>query len=194
MNHLMSHLHAPSLTRRGRSIAAVAALAGLTLAGCSSSKSATPPSTSTTQPSSTSTTLAKPVACSLFLTSANVKTLFAAAPQQTKTETGPNGSKTCIYSWSSPTLVRSLVQSVNTGTAAYGEKILPNAKPITGLGEKAFVAQHSLANALIIQFVKDGKTYGVTYSSGGFKGRHSDASDQTDQLLAMMKAAAAKIS
>ncbi len=189
----MSHLRTPSFARRGRSVAAVAALAALALAGCSSSKSATPPSTSTTQPSSTSTTPAKPVDCTVFLPSANVKTLFAAAPQQVRTETAPNGGKTCIYIYSSPSLVRSLVQSVNSGTASYGEKILPNAKPITGLGEKAFIAQHSLSNALIIQFVKNGKTYNVTYSSGGFQGRHSDPSDQTQQLLTMVKAAAAKI-
>lgn len=195
MNHLMSHLRTPSFARRRRTLVAVAALAGLALAGCSSSKSATPPATTSTRPAPpTSLTIPlKVTACELFFPRSDVKQLFGAAPDQEHPEATNTGGKSCFYGWSAANIVRSMVVSEDPGTKAYGAKIVPNAKPYAGLGDEAFVAAHSISNALIIQFVKGGKTYGVTYTAGGFQGVHADPSDQVLQLETMLKAAAAKI-
>ena len=172
---------------------ALALLAASTLAACSSSSHKSDPSkTTTTTPSSTTV---KPLAkkCDSWLPRADVTALFGAPAQAEVSRSSSPGAKTCVYQWNSPDYVKSLDVSSTPGAAAYGCKILPNGVPVTTFGPVGCVAQHSITNALIIQFVKNGTTYSVLYNFGGLRGNKADPSNQTTQLENMVKAAAAKL-
>jgi hypothetical protein len=178
---------------RSLAATALALLTALLLAACSSSShNSDAPTTTTTAPSATTV---KPAAakCDSWLPRADVTALFGAPAQTEIARSTSPGAKTCVYSWSSPDYVKSLDVSFTPGTAAYGCKILPNAKPVTTFGPMGCIAQHSITNALIMQFVKNGNTYSVLYNYGGLQGNKADPSDQVGQLASMVKAVAAKL-
>jgi hypothetical protein len=172
---------------------ALALLTAGTLAACSSSgHNSDPSNTTTTTPSSTTVKNAA-AKCDSWLPHSAVTALFGAPAQAEVARSSAPGASTCVYQWNSPDYVKSLDVSVTPGTAAYGCKILPNGVAVTTFGPVGCVAQHSITNALIIQFVKNNKTYSVLYNFGGLRGKKADPSSQAAQLENLVKAAEAKI-
>jgi len=192
-------------SRRAKALAITGALALLVAsAGCSSSggadaaksttssvKSTTPPSTTAAQAAA----LAKlPDPCTL-LSKADVTALFGAAPLRTLPQPPLVQSllKSCTMSGEYGRKTYAIIVGVASGTAAYSQALAAAAKRVPGLGDTSYALPHSLGNALIIQFVRNGRTYSVTYSASDPNGTTDPASQQA-QLVAMMKAIDQRVS
>ena len=190
--------------RRAKAVAIIGALAFVAAsAGCSSSGGSSAAKTTTSSHASTTptTTAAQraalaqlPDPCTL-LSKADVTALFHAAPLRTLPQPPLVQTllKSCAISGEYGRTTRALIVGVASGTAAYAQALASTGKPVPGLGEKSYVAAHALGNTLIIQFVRNGRTYSVTYSATDPNGAIDPATQQA-QLVAMMKAIDRRVS
>jgi hypothetical protein len=79
--------------------------------------------------------------------------------------------------------------SVFDTAAAYGESQFPGAEHVVGLGDKAFVQKSDSLAGVTIQFVHADQTFQVNYAIANVLATTpKHATDQTDQLIAMLKA------
>jgi len=190
--------------RRAKAVAIIGALAFVAAsAGCSSSGGSSAAKTTTSSHASTTptTTAAQgaalaqlPDPCTL-LSKADVTALFHAAPLRTLPQPPLVQTllKSCAISGEYGRTTRALIVGVASGTAAYAQALASTGKPVPGLGDKSYVAAHALGNTLIIQFVRNGRTYSVTYSATDPNGAIDPATQQA-QLVAMMKAIDRRVS
>jgi hypothetical protein len=130
---------------------------------------------------------------------AAVEAFFGGKATQGQLNTEPeeqdDGITSCRITRDADQIVQSLVVSEVEGTATFDQalKVVPNAEPYTGLGDKAFVARNSISGATIVQWTKGDKTYSVTYNIGGFQGQQANPAQKHDQLMAMIQEAAATL-
>ncbi|HET9730847.1 MAG TPA: hypothetical protein VFR41_15555 [Acidimicrobiia bacterium] len=178
--------------RRVRAVVGGALIACM-LAACSSSGGTTAPKTTTTALAPSTIGGKPPSDPCQFFTKAEIATLFRQTGFSMRAANVLNGARSCAIGLDKDNLVHSLVVTAAAGTQTYGEKIIPNARPLAGLGDKAYVAARSIANALIISFIVRGNTYTISYSGGGFAGKHFDPNTQQDELTNLVKTAAARL-
>jgi hypothetical protein len=73
----------------------------------------------------------------------------------------------------------------------YGQRLFPDAKLLTGLGDKAFIHATGLGGQEV-QFVRDGDTYAISYSVVAFGKNKPKPDEVASQLEALVRSAAAK--
>ena len=130
-----------------------------------------------------------------FINKSDLPHLFDNVKGKVTTNSGViiNGMS-CTLTVETASVSYALVVSIQQGSATYGEKYVQNAKHLDGLGETAYVAKHSIGGGLIISFVRNGRTYTLTYAkSGPDFAKVPDPSDQSDQLLALIRSAVARL-
>jgi hypothetical protein len=130
-----------------------------------------------------------------FIKNSELPGLFDGASGKVIAKSGAiiNGMS-CTRSVNAGVVDYALVTSIQQGSATYGEKYVLNAKHLDGLGETAYVAKHSIGGGLIISFVRNGRTYTLNYAkSGTGAATKPDPSDQSEQLLALIRSAVAQL-
>ena len=181
-------------SRRSLRLAAAGTIV-LAAAACSSSKSGNGTATTTTTTpslSKTITTVKNPNVgnpCT-FLAASDVRALFGKAPSATHSGAIING-KSCTFSLLDGGETFGLVVSITVGTETYG--ILKGTN-VDHLGDRAMIIPHGLANTTIVMFVRGNRVYTISYSHTSSADPTTDASKQSDQLLAMIRSGAAKLS
>ena len=180
---------------------AAAATLSLSVAACSSSskpKSQTKTTTSTLSPGqkTVTTVLNAPVGdpC-VYIGPSNAAHLFGLAERALHKKAGPiiNG-QSCTFSTLANNITYVLTVSIQQGTATYGERYIANAQHLAGLGDTAFVAKHSIGDAVIIGLVAHDRTYTITYAKNGTPGSNVNAAAQADELLALVRSGLARSS
>jgi hypothetical protein len=78
--------------------------------------------------------------------------------------------------------------------AFYGVKTYPGAKPVTGLGDRAFVTEPMGLRGVMLQYVKNGKTYTFAYAINAIEGDKPDPSQMPGQLEGLVREADARAS
>lgn len=143
---------------------------------CGSSSSSEPASSSTSSPGSTASSTStadgtgqgKVDVCAI-VTAADAATVFGeTAEPQDSPSSEPLVSGLCIYSHPGDDLaVRNLLQArVYPGEQFYGDRLFPDATTLNGFGEKGFINVDTKRHKVDLQFVKDGKTGVIAYSTG----------------------------
>ena len=138
------------------------------LAACGSSSASKPSSQGSTTSKSAGKTSAPKSLCTV-ITADDAATVFGEPAQATESSSAePLVSAVCIYHHAGDALtVRNFLQvRIYPGEQFYGERVFPNRKSLTGIGEKAFEVVKNARHTVDVQFVKDGKTGTVNYSAG----------------------------
>lgn len=174
-------------------IVLVACLAIAALGACSSNGSDTNASTTTT------TQTVAPVgvgpACTL-VGQADADAFFGSPAMQLQSGSSEGESSSCFWTADSGGGPGILLQiRVFDDDTRYAIKEFPTARPIAGLGEKAFVGVGPAGSTIDVQFVKSGKTYTVHYSVANVVNTDKGASsvDRSAALVAMLKSNAARV-
>jgi hypothetical protein len=169
---------------------AVFALGACSSDGSDSNASSTSTST-TTRPAAQA---ADSAACRLI--GADDATEFLGGPaSQLQSAAAADESSACIWTADSADNLGQLLQiRVFDDEAHYGIKQFETAKPIPGLGDKAFVSVGPAGSSVDVQFVKGGKTYTVHYSIANVVNTDQGGSvDRSDDLVAMIKANSSRV-
>jgi hypothetical protein len=141
-----------------------------------------------------------PEECPIF-TPAAVEEFMGGKPTQgtlndnTDGQGDGSGSLSCRITRETPDTVESLVVTVAPGTEIFEEalRIVPNAEPLSGLGDQALLARNAISGATVVQFTKGDTTYSITHNIGGFGGTQANPAQKHDQLMAMIQEAAAAL-
>lgn len=166
-----------SVSRRGgvrRLI--VGGVGALALAACgssatSSTQGSSRPADSTSSASNSkgnSSSKAKFDVCAV-ITPADAATVFTeTATSQPSASAEPLVSGLCIYSHPGDDLqVRNLLQiRVYPGEQFYGERLFPSATALSGSGDKGFIDVDPKQHTIDLQFVKNGTTGVIAYTTG----------------------------
>jgi hypothetical protein len=136
-----------------------------------------------------------------FLTPAAVEEFMGGKPTQgtindnTDGKGDGSGTLSCRITRETPDTVESLVVTTAPGTALFEEalRIVPNAAPLSGLGDQALLAKNAISGATVVQFTKGDTTYSITHNIGGFGGTVANPAQKHDQLMAMIQEAAAAL-
>jgi|GEM_PF-4409976 hypothetical protein len=161
------------------------------LAACGSS--ATPKSdsqASTTSKPSGSASTSKDL-CTV-ITADDAATVFGESAQiKTSPSAEPLVSGLCLYHHEGDDFtVRNLLQiRIYPGEQFYGEKLFPKKKSLSGIGDKAFEDVNATTHKVEIQFVKDGKTGTINYTTGA----SADIESRVPALVAVAKKLAASM-
>lgn len=146
----------------------VATLAPLLIAGLAACGSSDAPSGSTPKvKGDTADRAREQVDVCAIATPADAGEIFGeAAKVRDATQSEPLISGICIYTAASDEFaVRHLLQlRVYEGSEFYGKQLFPDADPLEGLGDKAFVSVNEAAHMVDVQFVIDGRTGIVNYT------------------------------
>ena len=103
------------------------------------------------------------------VTAEDAGTVFGAPAQMTDPEGTQGGALgVCIYEGVNESFtVRNLLQArVYASAVYYGEKVFPSARPLPGIGDKAFINVNETGHVVDIQFVSGGRTGALNYSGG----------------------------
>lgn len=171
---------------------AVGAVIALGACSSSGSDSNTSSGASTTQPAAQ---VADSAACRL-VGQEDATTFFGSPASQLQSSTAAGESSACYWTAESANAQGQLLQiRVYDDEMHYGIKQFPTAKPIPGLGEKAFVGVGPAGAVVDVQFVKAGKTYTVAYSIANVVNTSEGATsvDRSEELIAILKENAAEL-
>jgi hypothetical protein len=172
----------------------VVGVALLALGACSSDGSDASPNSqpATTQPAAP---VADSAACRLIGESDATSFLGAPATQVQAAATAGESS-TCFWTADSAANQGQFLQvRVYDDETHYGITQFKDAKPVSGLGEKAFVSVGPAGADIDVQFVKGGKTFAVNYSVANVVDKENAPSpaDRSDELVAIIKANSSKV-
>ena len=154
-------------------VVAVVVVVFFVVAGCASSNASEtslpsqPPSTPSAGASSTKNAKAKDL-CTV-ITAADAAALFRESAEPTPSSGAEKlVSGLCLYHHpgDDPTIRNLLQIRTYPGAQFYGERLFPKRTAISGLGTKAFEDVNTTSHKIVIQFVKQGSTGIVDYSTG----------------------------
>ncbi len=144
----------------------------VSVTGCGSSagsKSSTPTKPPAGSSAGTIATNAKPKDLCAVVTASDAAALFGESAEPT-TSSGAEKlvSGLCLYHHPGDDLtIRNLLQiRTYPGVQFYGELLFPKHTAVSGLGPKAFEDVNTTTHKVVIQFVKNGSTGIVDYSTG----------------------------
>ena len=161
------------------------------LAACGSSSASKPSSQASTTTKTAGTTSAPKSLCPV-ITADDAATVFGESAQATESSSSePLVSGVCIYHHEGDDFtVRNLLQvRVYPREQFYGERLFPKKKSLTGIGDKAFQDVNTTTHKVEIQFVKDGKTGTVNYTTGA----SGDIESRVPELVVIAKKLAASM-
>lgn len=170
----------------------VVGVALLALGACSSDGSDASPNS---QPATTQPAALASAACTL-VGQADADAFFGSPAMQMQASAPEGEAPACIWTADNADAPGSLMEiRVFDDVSHYAIKNFPKAKPVAGLGEKAFVATDRAGATIDVQFVKRGKTFTVNYVVPNVVNTSQGANtvDRTDELVAMIKANSVRV-
>jgi hypothetical protein len=171
----------------------VVAVAVVALGACSSDGS---DSTATSNPTTTQPAASAGAGPACTLVGQADADAFFGGPAMQMQSTGADAASTCIWTIDEAGAPGPIMQvSSFDDESHYAIKDFAKAKPVEGLGEKAFVATDRAGATIDVQFVKDGKTFTVNYVVPNVVNTSQGATtnDRTDDLVALIKANATRV-
>lgn len=157
----------------------------------SSSKPAAKAATSSSKPTPAASGATSKDLCTV-ISPDDAATVFGESAQpKPSANPEPLVSGICLYHHEGDDLtVRNLLQiRVYKGEQFYGERLFPNRKALSGIGDKAFEDVSTTRHKVDIQFVKDGKTGTINYTTGA----SADVGSRVPALVAIAKKLAASM-